>query len=245
MVRYKIVIEYDGSEYVGWQKQPTGMSIQEAIEVALYKLTKQEIALHAAGRTDAGVHALGQVAHFELLQPMGLEKFVPGLNHFLRPHKISILSCEVAADDFHARFSAKKRYYKYIILNREALSPLFYERAWHVRKPLNTEKMREAAEYLVGTHDFSSFRATECQAKSPVKTMDKVNIEKDGEFIVLYFSAKSFLHHMVRNMVGTLKAVGAGGLCPDDIKRIIDVKDRRAAGVTAPPDGLYFLKVDY
>jgi len=242
---YKLTIEYFGTEFVGWQKQNNGLSVQEVVENAIKSLTKQDVILYAAGRTDSGVHALAQVAHFELPDLYDPHKLVASLNYFIRPHKVSILSCEIAKDDFHARFSAKKRYYKYIILNRFSSSVIYENRVWHVVSKLDIENIKEASKYFVGKHDFSSFRAKECQANSPVKTLDKIDIIQEGDFIIFNFSAQSFLHHMVRNIMGTLKEVGDGKIMPHTIKEIIDAKDRSKAGVTAPPNGLYFLKVDY
>jgi tRNA pseudouridine38-40 synthase len=244
-MRYKLTIEYFGTEFVGWQKQNNGVSVQEVIENAIMELTKQRVILHAAGRTDAGVHALAQVAHFEINDTYDSHKFIMSLNHFIRPHKISIISCEVAGDDFHARFSAKKRHYKYIILNRLSPSVIYENRAWHVVPNLDIESMKKAGKYLIGQHDFTSFRAKECQAQSPIKTLDKIDIERDGDLVIFHFSATSFLHHMVRNIMGTLKAVGERKILPEAVKAMLEAKDRSAAGVTAPPDGLYFLKVDY
>ncbi len=244
-MKYKLIIEYFGTEFVGWQKQNNGISVQEVIENAIMELTKKHVVLHAAGRTDAGVHALAQVAHFEINDSYNTHKFMMSLNHFIRPHKISILSCEVVHDDFHARFSAKKRHYKYIILNRLAPSVIYEKRAWHVVPNLDILAMKEASSYLIGKHDFTSFRAKECQSQSPIKTLDKIDIERDRDLIIFHFSATSFLHHMVRNIMGTLKAVGEGKINPKSIQDMLDAKDRSAAGVTAPPDGLYFLAVDY
>ncbi len=243
--RYKIIIEYDGTDFVGWQRQQNAMSVQEAIEDAIFALTKEKVSIHAAGRTDAGVHAIGQVAHFDLDSAIDTHKLSLGLNHFIRPHNISIINCEEVDNTFHARFSARKRHYKYIILNRSAPPALEKNRVWHLHRKLNIAIMQSAAGCLVGRHDFSSFRATECQAKSPVKTLDRVDIVEEGEFIIFHVSSRSFLHHMVRNIVGTLKEVGEGKIKPEEIKNILLACDRKAAGVTAPPYGLYFIGVDY
>ena len=244
-MRYKLIIEYDGTEFVGWQKQNNGISVQEIIENAITNITRENVTLYAAGRTDAGVHALAQVAHFELENEFEANKIAMSLNHFVRPHKISIISCEEVDQEFHARFSAKKRHYKYIILNRLSYSVIYENRVWHVMKNLDIDRMKEASHHLLGRHDFSSFRAKECQAKSPIKTLDAISIEKEGEFITAYFSAKSFFHHQVRNMMGTLKAVGEGKFESAEMAEILAAKDRNRAGVTAPAEGLYFLKVDY
>lgn len=243
--RYRIVIEYFGQNFVGWQRQDNGISVQQIIEDAIFAFTKEKAILYAAGRTDSGVHARGQVAHFDLTISLDPKKMMRSLNHFLRPHKVSIIDCLHASDDFHARFSAVKRHYEYIILNRSAGSVIDEGRVWHFCNKLNLQNMRLAAEHLVGNHDFSSFRAKDCQAHSPVKTIDKIEIVKEGDYIRLRFSAPSFLHHMVRNIVGTLVMVGDGKIQPDDMKNILEAKNRSAAGVTAPPEGLYFMKVDY
>jgi tRNA pseudouridine38-40 synthase len=245
VMKYKLTIEYFGTEFVGWQKQNNGISVQAVIENAIMELTKQQVVLHAAGRTDAGVHALAQIAHFDMDDFYDTHKFMMSINHFVRPHKISIISCEIADDNFHARFSAKKRHYKYIILNRLSPSVIYENRVWHVVPNLDIKNMKKASGYLIGQHDFTSFRARECQAQSPIKTLDKIDIEREGDLIIFHFSATSFLHHMVRNIIGTLKAVGEGKIKPEEVKAMLDAKDRSAAGVTSPPDGLYFLKVDY
>lgn len=249
MNRYKIIIEYFGINFVGWQKQENGTSVQEVIEDAIFAFTKQKVMVYAAGRTDAGVHARGQVGHFDLDEPEGVRigtvRLMRAINHFIMPNKVSILSCEEVTEDFHARFSAKKRYYEYIILNRKAYSVIDENRVWHVHQDLDLEQMKKAAECLVGHHDFSSFRSKECQAHSPMKTLDQVEVFSEGDYIKFRLSSKSFLHHMVRNIVGTLRDVGEGKFSPEDVARILDARDRKAAGVMAPACGLYFMKVDY
>lgn len=245
MQRYKIIIEYFGTPFVGWQMQKTGLSVQGVIEEAIYSYTKQQVFVYAAGRTDAGVHAKGQVGHFDLEEGLEPIRLMKAINHFMRPHKVAILSCEKADNDFHARFSATKRHYEYIILNRKAPSVIDENRVWYVHAFLNLEKMQQAASYLVGHHDFSSFRAGECQAKSPFKTLEKIEIIREGDYVKFYLSAISFLHHMVRNIVGTIRLVGEGKIPPEDMKRILEAKNRVAAGITASPDGLYFMRVDY
>lgn len=244
-IRYKLIIEYLGTNFVGFQKQNNGFSIQEAIESALLEYTKQDVTIYAAGRTDAGVHARGQVIHFDLEKDYSPDILRNSLNHFIKPHYISILSCEYISNDFHARFSAKKRYYEYIILNRISPPVIDKERVWHIHNPLNVQNMKQAAKYLIGTHDFSSFRATECQARSPIKTLDFINITNEGEYIKFNICATSFLHHMVRNIVGTLKLVGENKIPPEEVEKILLAKNRIYAGMTAPASGLYFLKVDY
>jgi len=245
MHRYKIVIEYFGTNFIGWQKQLSGMSVQSVIEDAIFAFTKEKAMVYAAGRTDAGVHARGQVGHFDLQESIGNVKLMRALNHFMIPNKISIISCEEVTEDFHARFSAQKRHYEYIILNRSAYGVIDENRVWHVHQYLDVDKMKKAAECLLGHHDFSSFRSKECQAHSPMKTLDQLDIMRDGDFVKFKLSAKSFLHHMVRNIVGTLSMVGMGKFCPEDVQKILDAKDRVVAGVTASADGLYFMKVDY
>jgi len=240
-----MIIEYFGTHFVGWQKQQSGISVQAVIEDAIFAFTKQKVTVYAAGRTDAGVHARGQVGHFDLDEFIGNVRLMRALNHFIMPHKISIISCEKITEDFHARFSAQRRHYEYIILNRSAYGVIDENRVWHVHQYLDLGKMKKASECLLGHHDFSSFRSKECQAHSPMKTLDQLDIIRDGDYIKFNLSAKSFLHHMVRNIVGTLSMVGAGKFQPEDMKKILDARDRAAAGVTASADGLYFMKVDY
>ena len=245
--RYKIVIEYDGTDLLGWQKQLDGPSVQEYLEKAIYGFLQQTTEVYGAGRTDAGVHALAQVAHFDLETPVDEFKIREAMNAHLRTMEapVSILNVEAVGDDFNARFSAKGRSYIYRITNRRAPLVLDKNRSWWVYVPLDVEKMREGAKFLLGNHDFSSFRAAKCQAKSPIKTLDKIDIEQNGENITFYVEARSFLHHQVRNMVGTLKMVGDGHLKPEDIKNILESKDRTKAGPTAPAQGLYLSKIMY
>ena len=243
--RYKIIIEYVGTCFVGWQRQQNGLSVQEVIESAILEFTKENVVIYAAGRTDSGVHALGQVVHFDLSREYDPYKLMASINHFVRPHAISVVNCDIVDETFHARFSAQKRHYKYIILNRESNTVLHKDRMWHIHDKLDVDKMIQAAQILIGKHDFSSFRAKECQSASPVKTLDKIDIIVDGDFITFEISAKSFLHHMVRNIMGTLKSVGDGKINPEVIRDILLAKDRSAAGITAPAAGLYFVKVDY
>ena len=245
--RYKIVIEYDGTDLLGWQKQLDGHSVQEYLEKAIYGFLQQTTEVYGAGRTDAGVHALAQVAHFDLEAPIDEFKIREAMNAHLRTMEapVSILNVEAVNDDFNARFSAKGRSYIYRITNRRAPLVLDKNRSWWVYVPLDVEKMREGAKFLLGNHDFSSFRAAKCQAKSPIKTLDKIDIEQNGENITFYVEARSFLHHQVRNMVGTLKMVGDGHLKPEDIKNILESKDRTKAGPTAPAQGLYLSKIMY
>lgn len=244
--RYKIVIEYDGSDFVGWQRQHNGISIQQLIEEAIYKFSGQEVEVFASGRTDAGVHAKGQVGHFDLSKSYPPQTIMGAINFHLRPHPIVIIDAQTTSLEFHARFSAQKRYYRYVIANRPAPLALDVKRAWHVFKPLNFIKMQEAARLLEGTHDFTSFRASQCQAKSPIKTLDYINITKTEEHMIFIdLAAKSFLHHMVRNIAGTLKMVGEEALNVEDVARILEAKNRSEAGITAPAHGLYFMATDY
>lgn len=247
MARYKITIEYDGTNLVGWQKQDEGNSVQEYLEKAVFEFCSQSVEIFAAGRTDAGVHALGQVAHFDLETSMDLYHLREAFNAKLREMAapVAVVEIEVVPDDFHARFSAKKRGYIYRLLNRRARSVLLENRVWHVNFPLDVEKMKQGAQYLLGHHDFSAFRGAGCQAKSPMKTLDKLEIVQNGDEIDFFVEAKSFLYHQVRNMVGTLKMVGDGHLKPEDVKTILDGKKRADAGVTAPAHGLYLSKIEY
>lgn len=245
MPRYKITIEYDGTNYAGWQQQKDAPSIQEELQKAAFKFLAENVVVTGAGRTDAGVHALGQVAHFDTEKTLEPFKICQAFNAHLRPQPVSVLNAEIVADDFHARFDAKKRYYVYKILNRRSRPALEVNRMWWVHQPLDVEKMTDAAQVLIGKHDFSTFRAAACQAKSPIKTLDEIRIEKYDEFIFLYFSARSFLHHQVRNIVGTLKLVGEGVWTKQDVINALEAKDRKAGGPTAAAEGLYFEKVVY
>ncbi len=245
MTRWKLTIEHDGRPYVGWQRQAHGASVQQEIEEAISKFSGETVRLHAAGRTDAAVHALGQVAHFDLERPTEAKVVREALNHYLRPQPIAIVLAERADPHFHARMSARRRRYRYIVLNREARPALEIGRAWHVPYRLDVAAMGEGASHLIGKHDFTSFRASECQAKSPVKTLDRLDIVNDGAHLIFEVSARSFLHHQVRNMVGTLILVGRGKWLPDQVAQALAARDRTAAGPTAPPDGLYLVGVDY
>ena len=245
MPKYKITIEYDGTNIAGWQRQVNGPSIQQFLEEAIEKFSKEQVIVYAAGRTDAGVHATGQVAHFALTNEYPSHIAQRAINHFLRPNKVVIIDCQIADDEFHARFSAKKRNYKYIILNRFSPSVLDKNKAWHIHKKLDLDKMQEAAKFLIGTHDFTSFRALHCQAKSPVKTIDDITIYNEGEKIIFTLRATSFLHHMVRNIVGSLVFVGIGKWQPEDLRIALEAQNRSKAGPTAPACGLYFTKVEY
>ena len=247
MPRYKITVEYEGTNLLGWQRQLDGPSAQEHLENALFAFTKQRSEVSAAGRTDAGVHALAQVAHFDTNKEWDLYRLKEAFNANLRlaDAPVVVTKAELVDENFHARFSAIGRGYIYRILNRPAPSVIFQNRVWWVPYALDIDAMKKGAQYLLGHHDFSSFRAAACQAKSPLKTLDKLDITKNGDEIVFTVEARSFLHHQVRNMVGTLKMVGNGYLEANDIPKILEQKDRKAAGPTAPACGLYLNKVMY
>lgn len=245
MVRYKIIIEYDGTSYCGWQVQKKQPSIQQSIQEAVYLFCQTEVHVYGAGRTDAGVHAFGQVAHFDLPQERSPYEIRSALNFYLKAKGVVILSVEIVPNDFHARFSATQREYKYYILNRETPSALIAYRAWHVIPKLDVEAIHSGAQFLVGEHDFTSFRAVRCQSKSPCKTITHFSVSKKEELIELHICAYSFLHNQVRIMVGNLMEVGVGDKYPQDIKTILQAKDRRVSGRTAPAHGLFFAKVHY
>ncbi len=245
MSRYKLTLEYDGGGLVGWQRQDNGPSVQQALEEAVAKFCGERVTAHAAGRTDAGVHATGQVAHLDIAKDTTPETVRDALNFHLKPAPIAVLSAEAVGEAFHARFSASGRCYLYRIVNRRAPLALERGRAWGVQAPLDDAAMHRAAQALVGHHDFTSFRAALCQAASPVKTLDRLDVMRHGPEINVIAEARSFLHHQVRNMVGTLKLVGEGKWTVRDIVRALDARDRAAAGPTAPPDGLYLTAVRY
>lgn len=245
MSRYRLIVEYDGAEFVGWQRQENGLAVQQVIEEAILRFCGERVTTFAAGRTDAGVHALGQVVHFDLSREAEPDTVRDAINFHLRPAAVAVRTAERAADDFHARFSAVGRAYLYRIANRRAPLVLDRGRAWWVPVPLDAEAMHAAAQGLVGRHDFSSFRAAECQADSPVKTLSAIEVAQDGEEIRVTARARSFLHHQVRNMVGTLKRVGEGKWSAEDVARILAARDRAAAGPTAPACGLYLTEVFY
>jgi tRNA pseudouridine38-40 synthase len=245
MVRYRLTVEYDGTPFVGWQRQDNGPSVQGALEEAIFKLCGETVTVTGAGRTDAGVHALGQVAHFDLAKEFAPEKIRDALNHFVRPEPVAVLEAEIAAPDFHARFSAVARHYLYRILCRRAPPALDNGRVWHVVHELDAEAMHFAAQSLVGRHDFTTFRSSECQAKSPVKTLDKLAVRRAAGEIEITASARSFLHNQVRSMAGSLKLVGEGKWHPREVGQALAAKDRSRCGPVAPPDGLYLMRVDY
>jgi tRNA pseudouridine38-40 synthase len=243
--RYKLTLEYDGTGLVGWQRQPNGPSVQEILETAFLRFTGAEIFVQGAGRTDAGVHALGQTAHVDLPRAYGPEEIRGALNFHVKPAAVAVLAVEPVTEDFHARLSAMRRSYLYRILNRRAPPALDAHRVWHVAVPLDAEAMAAAAGHLLGRHDFTSFRASLCQARSAVKTLDRLEVARVGEEVRIVAEARSFLHHQVRNMVGTLKLVGAGQWRPEDVAAALAARDRAAGGPTAPPTGLYLTRVGY
>jgi tRNA pseudouridine38-40 synthase len=245
MPRYRMTIEYDGGPYVGFQAQANGPSVQAALEAAVKAFCGQTLRVHAAGRTDTGVHATGQVIHVDLEKAWPAETVMNALNAHLRPAPIVVLEAEAVADDWHARFSATGRAYRYRILNRSAPSALEQGRVWHVKKPLDAAAMHAAAQALTGQHDFTTFRDVACQAKSPVKTLDAVTVTRTGEEVVLDFAARSFLHRQVRSMVGSICEVGLGRWSADDLKAALEAADRTACGPVAPSEGLYLTRVEY
>ncbi len=245
MYHYRLLIEYDGSKFAGWQLQSNAVSVQGVLEAAIEKISGMPCRVTGAGRTDAGVHAMGQVAHVDLPKQWDAFGLANAINALVRPHKVSVLDVENVPDTFHARFSATQRRYLYRILNRRSPPALDAERIWHVPVDLDAETMHEGAQILVGHHDFSTFRATSCQAFSPVKTLDALNVSRYGEEIEIEAVSRSFLHNQVRSMVGTLKLVGEGKWSVHDVQKALDAKDRKACGVVAPPQGLYLVSVGY
>jgi tRNA pseudouridine38-40 synthase len=245
MPRYKLVIEYDGAPFVGWQVQENGPSVQGALEAAVAAFCGEAASVRGAGRTDAGVHALGQVAHLDLAREWDADAVRDAINAHLRPHPIAVLSAEPVAAAFDARFSARQRHYLYRIIDRRAPLALERSRAWRIPRPLDAQAMHAAAQRLVGRHDFTTFRAAECQAKSPIKTLDRLDVERLGDEVRIHASARSFLHHQVRSMVGSLAWVGEGKWSAADLAHALEARDRAACGPVAPPDGLYLVRVEY
>jgi tRNA pseudouridine38-40 synthase len=248
MPRYKLIIEYDGRPYSGWQVQPDRPSVQQALMDAAKAFSGHEVQIVGAGRTDTGVHAVGQVAHVDFEKDYDPFAVMQGLNFYLfgvEGNRVAVLAAERASDEFHARFSGIRRHYVYRIINRRPRLALEEGRAWHVIDKLDVKKMQQAANLLVGTHDFSSFRDTQCQAKSPIKTLEQLEVHDMGGEIRIITSARSFLHHQVRIMTGTLALVGKGKWSLRDIQQALEARDRKAGGLTAPPDGLYLTRVDY
>jgi tRNA pseudouridine38-40 synthase len=245
VTRWRLTIEYDGGPFMGWQRQEHGPSVQQTLEQALAKMTGELPAFHAAGRTDAGVHALGMSAHVEIEKTLTPHRLREGLNALVRPHPISVLSAEQVPDDWHARFSCVGRRYLYRMLNRRAPPALDRGRVWHVAVPLDVDAMAEGASHLVGRHDFTTFRSVQCQSDSPVKTLDRLDVSREGDEIQIRAAARSFLHRQVRSMVGCLALVGRGQWAPADIGKALEARDRAALGFNAPPHGLYFVEAIY
>ena len=245
MTRWRLTIEYDGGPFMGWQRQDHGPSVQQTLEEALERMTGEQATFTAAGRTDAGVHALAMAAHVDIAKPLTPHRLREGLNALVRPQPISVLAVSEVADEWHARFSCIGRRYLYRILNRRAPPALDSGRVWHIAVPLDDEAMQEGAAMLVGHHDFTTFRSAQCQSDSPVKTLDRLEVRRVGEEIHLEAAARSFLHHQVRSMVGCLALVGRGLWAPADIGKALDARDRSALGLNAPPHGLYFAEAVY
>jgi tRNA pseudouridine38-40 synthase len=245
MPRYKLTLEYDGAPFAGWQIQADQLTVQGVLTAAIEALSGEKTLVQGAGRTDAGVHARAQVAHVDLAKNWDTDTVRDALNAHLRPHPVAILNAERVADDFNARTSAIKRHYLYRIINRRADLTLEAGRAWRVPRPLDAAAMHAAAQRLVGKHDFTTFRSTECQAKSPVKTLDILAVERKGEIVDVSAVARSFLHNQVRSMVGSLVAVGESKWGVDDVSNALEARDRTACAPVAPPDGLYLVRVDY
>lgn len=245
MPRYRLTLEYDGSPFCGWQRQANDLSVQQVLEEAVERFSGERAVTQAAGRTDAGVHALGQVVTFDLAREWDPFRVREALNYHTRPHPVSVLECEQVGEGFEARFSAIARHYEYRILNRRARPALDANRVWHVAVPLDAEAMHVAAQLILGKHDFTTFRAAECQAKSPEKTLDVLSVSRQADSIVVTAKARSFLHSQVRSMVGSLKLVGEGRWTPRDFRAALDARDRARCGPLAPPDGLYLTRVDY
>ncbi len=243
-MRVAAVVEYDGSEFSGWQRQDDALSVQQVVEESLSRVADQDIRVVTAGRTDAGVHAGAQVIHFDTTAERTPHAWVRGTNTFL-PGSVALRWAGVVADDFHARFSATGREYRYVILNRPVRPTYLLNRVTHEYRPLDITRMQAAACFLVGTHDFSSFRAMQCQARSPVRELRRLEIERRGEFVFLRVSANAFLHHMVRNLAGVLMTIGAGEREPEWAKQVLEARDRTVGGITAPPHGLYLSAIEY
>jgi len=245
VTRYALTVEYDGRPFMGWQAQAHGPSVQAAIEAAARAVTGESALVYASGRTDAGVHARGMRAHVDVAREIAPFRLMEALNARLRPQPVAVLACEAVADDWHARFSCTGRHYEYRIVNRRA--PLTWERglAWQVGRPLDADAMAEGADKLLGRHDFTTFRSAHCQADSPLRTLDRLDVVRDGDAVLIRASARSFLHHQVRSMVGCLALVGEGKWTPRAMQDALEARDRSALGYNAPPDGLYFVSADY
>lgn len=245
MPRFALTLEFDGGPFMGLQRQPHGPTVQQAVEDAVLAVTGEAVTLHAAGRTDAGVHALAMRAHFDLVRDFDPFRLTAALNALLRPRPIAVLDARVVPHDWHARFSCTGRAYEYRIANRRAPLTLEAGRAWHLRRPLDVEAMQDAAQVLVGPHDFTTFRSVHCQSASPVKTLDRLDVRREGDRVIIEAAARSFLHHQVRSMVGCLSMVGEGRWTRADMADALEAKDRCRLGLNAPPEGLYFVCATY
>lgn len=245
MTRFALTIEFDGGPFFGLQRQDNGPSVQQAIEEAAERVTGERVTLHSAGRTDSGVHALAMRSHLDIAKPFEPFRLMEALNAHLRPDPVAILHCEKKPDHWHARFSCVGRAYEYRIRNRRAPLTLEKGRAWHLARPLDHEAMHEAAQVLVGTHDFTTFRSAHCQSASPLKTLDRLDVSREGDAVIVRAAARSFLHHQVRSMVGTLALVGQGQWRAQQVAEALGAKDRAALGLNAPPEGLYFVAARY
>ena len=245
MTRWRLTVEFDGAPFMGWQRQDHGPSVQQAIEEAVARMTGEDVRLHCAGRTDAGVHGLAMSAHVDLAKDLDAFRLCEGLNALLRPAPVAILAATPVADDWHARFSCIGRRYLYRILNRRAPPTLLRGKVWHVPQQLDLEAMARAARFLEGAHDFTTFRSVHCQSRSAEKTLDRLDVRAVGEEVHFAVAARSFLHHQVRSMVGTLSLVGKGQWAPEQVREALEARDRQALGLNAPPDGLYFVEALY
>jgi tRNA pseudouridine38-40 synthase len=245
VTRFALTIEYHGGPFMGWQRQAHGPSVQQTIEDAARTITGEHVVVHAAGRTDAGVHAFGMRAHLDVAREMSAFRLMEGLNGVMRPAPIAILGCETVPEDWHARFSCIARHYEYRIVVRRAPLALDHGLAWRIPVPLDCDVMREGASKLLGRHDFTTFRSAHCQADNPVRTLDRLDVEQAGDMVTIHASARSFLHHQVRSMVGCLALVGQGKWTPDDIAAALAARDRARLGLNAPAEGLYFVRADY
>ena len=245
MTRFALTIEYDGRPFMGWQRQTHGATVQQTLEDAAFAMTGQRVAVHAAGRTDAGVHALAMRAHLDLATDVAPFRLMEALNALARPAPVAVLACETVAHDWHARFSCLGRAYEYRIVNRRAPLTVGAGLAWQVPQPLDDAAMAAGAAMLVGRHDFTTFRSAHCQADSPLRTLDRLDVARDGDGIIVRAAARSFLHHQVRSMVGCLALIGMGRWSPDDLRAALAACDRSRLGLNAPPDGLYFVAATY
>ena len=245
MTRFRLTVEFNGGPFMGWQRQAHGPSVQQAIEEAIEAVTGEKVVSHAAGRTDAGVHALAMTAHVDVAKAITPFRLMEGVNALIRPNPVAILECEVVPNDWHARFSCVGREYLYRIVNRRAPLTLDLGRAWRIARDLDADAMHDAAQVLVGLHDFTTFRSAHCQAESPVKTLDRLDVRREGDWVLVEAAARSFLHHQVRSMVGCLAMVGQRQWTKADLKQALEAADRAALGLNAPPDGLYFVRANY